>query len=61
MKRISKFSAIEIFREYERLENRLPTKAEWEMEWFGRVCSRNENNYYYQVRRKYLQEKESEV
>jgi hypothetical protein len=59
MKKVSKFSAIEIFREYERLENRLPTKAEWEMEWFGRVCRRNENNYYYQVKKKFLEECEA--
>lgn len=60
MKKVSKFSAIEIFREYERLENRLPTKEEWEMEWFGRVCRRNENNYYYQVKKRFLQEREEE-
>ena len=59
MKRQSKFSAIEVFREFERLENRLPTQAEWEMEFYGRVCRRNENNYYYQVKRKFLEEKEN--
>lgn len=55
MKRVSKFSATAIFDEYMRLENRIPSKAEWEMEFYGRMCKRNENNYYYQVKKRWLE------
>ena len=53
--------AIQIFKEFERLENRLPGKSEFDQEFYGRILKRGESNYYYQVKRKYLQEKESEI
>ena len=59
MKRLSKYSAVEIFYLYEEKEQRLPTKKEWEIEYYGRVCDRNESNYYYSVKRKYLAEREA--
>lgn len=50
--------AIKLFEEMDRLENRLPTKAEFDEAYYGRVLRRGESNYYYQVKRKYLKERE---
>ena len=51
-------TAYSIFDKYERLENRLPTREEFELEFYGKVRERNESRYYYQAKRKYLAEKE---
>lgn len=37
--------ACQIFEDYERLENRLPTKAEFEIEFYGE--EKKESKYYY--------------
>ena len=54
-----KTRAIEVFKEFERLENRLPTKAEFDQEYYGRVLKRGESNWYYAVKRKFLQERDA--
>lgn len=56
MKKIIKrgTNAMQIFIDYERDENRLPTKAEFDLALYGRELRRGESNYYYTVRRKYL-------
>ena len=56
MKRVK---AIQIFYDYERFENRMPTKEEWEKEFYGRVMRPTESRYYYQVRKRFLQECEA--
>ena len=52
--------AVQIFYDFERLENRLPTKAEFDQAYYGKELRRGESNYYYQVKQKYLQEREEE-
>lgn len=47
-------NAMQIFIDYERFENRLPTKAEFDLSLYGRELRRGESNYYYTVKRKYL-------
>lgn len=47
-------NAMQIFIDYERLENRMPTKAEFDLQLYGRELRRGESNYYYTVKRKYL-------
>lgn len=46
--------AIKIFEEYQRIENRMPTKKEWDYEYYGREMRRGESNYYYTVKKKWL-------
>lgn len=53
-----KTRAIEVFREFERLENRIPSKEEFDLAYYGRKLRRGESNWYYQVKRKYLEESE---
>lgn len=48
--------AIQIFIDYMRFENRMPTRKEFEREWYGREMPRGKSNYYYQVREKFLEE-----
>ena len=50
-----KTKAIEVFREFERLENRLPSKNEFDLAFYGRVLRRGESNWYYAVKKKYLE------
>ena len=50
--------AIQIFYDYEEQENRLPTKKEFDVAYYGRVLRRGESNWYYQVKKKFLEEKE---
>ena len=54
------FKAIQIFIDYDKLENRLPTRKEFELAWFGRELRRNESNYYYKVKKDFLAEREAE-
>jgi hypothetical protein len=54
------FKAIQIFIDYEKLENRLPSRKEFELAWFGRELRCNESNYYYKVKRDFLAEREDE-
>lgn len=51
------FKAIQIFYNYEKLENRLPSKDEFDMEWYGRKLRRGVSNYYYQVKKSFLSER----
>ncbi len=51
------FKAIQIFYNYDRLENRLPSKDEFDMEWYGRKLNRGVSNYYYQVKKIFLSER----
>lgn len=51
MKEIRK-KACQIFEEYDRLENRLPSKLEFELEYYGE--EKKESRYYYMVKRRYL-------
>ena len=53
-------TALQVFEELYKEENRIPTKAEWETRWFGRPCKRNENNYYYVIKKKWLNKQESD-
>ena len=50
-----KMNAIQIFYDYDRLENRLPTREEFEKEYYGQT---KRGTYYYQVKREYLEERE---
>lgn len=52
------FTAFSIFENYMRLENRIPSKDEWDEVWYGRKLRRGESNYYYTVKRKWLAEQE---
>lgn len=52
------FKAIQIFIDYEKLENRLPSRKEFELAWFGRELRHNESNYYYKVKKDFLAERE---
>lgn len=51
--------AIQIFYDFQRLENRLPTKAEFDEAYYGRVLRRGESNWYYAVKKKFLEESEA--
>lgn len=51
-----KVKAAFIFDEYMRLENRLPTRKEFEEEFYGE--EKPNSRYFYQVRKKWLSEKE---
>lgn len=53
-----KTTAIEIFREFERMENRLPSKDEFDIAFYGRTLSRGESNWYYKVKKRFLQERD---
>lgn len=55
------FKAIQIFYNYDKLENRLPTKEEFDKEWYGKKLRRGVSNYYYQVKRMFLEEGELNV
>lgn len=44
--------ACQIFEEFEEREGRLPTKTEFEQEYYGEV--KKESRYYYMVKRRYL-------
>lgn len=51
-------NAYSIFEDYLRLENRMPTKKEFDIEFYGRALDHNESNYYYYVKRRYLAERD---
>ena len=51
--------AIKLFEEMDRLENRIISKAEFDLAYYGRKLRRGESNYYYQVKRKYLEGREA--
>lgn len=51
-----RINAIQIFYDYDRLENRLPTKEEFEMAYYNQI--KKGGKYYYQVKREYLEERE---
>lgn len=55
-----KVNAIQIFYDYDRIENRLPTREEFEKAYYGRVMEPTESRYYYTVRKRFLQEREEE-
>lgn len=48
--------AIEVFREFYKEENRLPKKEEFDFIFYGRELRRGESNWYYAVRKKFLEE-----
>lgn len=48
--------AIQIFYDYDSMENRLPTKQEFDLAYYGRVLKRGESNWYYKVKKKFLEE-----
>ena len=57
MKKVNNgIKAIQVFYDYERLENRLPTKQEFDLAYYGRILQRGESNWYYQVKRKFINE-----
>lgn len=61
MEKVNKgIKAIQIFYDYDKLENRLPTKKEFDLAFYGRVLGSNESNWYYTVRKKFLKEREEE-
>lgn len=61
MKKVNKgMKAVQIFYDYERLENRLPSRNEFDLAFYGRILSRGESNYYYQVKREFLKETKEE-
>lgn len=51
-------NAIQIFYDFERLENRLPSKNEFDLAYYGRTLTTNQSNYYYTVRRRFMAEKQ---
>lgn len=49
--------AIQIFEDFMRLENRIPTREEWEEEYYGEeAAEKSKNKYYYKVKRMFLEE-----
>lgn len=56
----TRVKAIQIFYDYERLENRMPTKEEFEQAFYGRVMKKSESRYYWAVKKQYLKECEEE-
>lgn len=60
MKKEYGVKAIQVFYDYERLENRLPTKNEFDQAYYGRILRRGESNWYYAVKKKFLAEREAE-
>jgi hypothetical protein len=52
-------NAYSIFEEYERNENRIPTKNEFDALFYGRTLKTGESNYYYSVKKKWIAECES--
>ena len=62
MKKANKgIKAIQVFYDFERLENRLPEKSEFDLAFYGRELRRGESNYYYQAKREFLKEMEGET
>ena len=55
-KNSNRVKAIQIFYDFDRLENRLPTKEEFDIIFYGRKLSRGESNWYYAVKKKFLEE-----
>lgn len=55
------FTAFSIFEDYMRLENRIPSKDEWDEVWYGRKLRRGESNYYYTIKRKWLERERGEA
>lgn len=55
-----KVNAIQIFYDYERLENRLPSREEFETAYYGQVMDPTKSRYYYTIRKRFLQEREEE-
>lgn len=47
-------NAYSIFEEYERVENRLPSKLEFDQAFYGRPLNYGESNYYYTAKKKWL-------
>ena len=56
MRKKRRILAEQIFADYERFENRLPSRVEFNMEFYGYDPGQS-SRYYYAVKRKYLQEK----
>lgn len=57
MKKVdNSIKAIKIFYDYERMENRLPTKQEFDLAYYGRILERGESNWYYKVKRNFIEE-----
>lgn len=56
----TRVKAIQIFYDYERLENRMPTREEFEVAFYGRVMKKHESRYYWTVKKQYLEEREEE-
>lgn len=52
--------AIQVFYDYEKLENRLPSKNEFDLAYYGRTLRRGESNWYYTVKKRFLEEKKIE-
>jgi hypothetical protein len=48
-------TAYSIFDDYMRFENRIPSKSEFDLEFYGRKTLHNQTNYYYQVKKKWLE------
>lgn len=48
------FKAIQIFLDYYKLENRLPSKVEFDLAWYGRDRGRN-SRYYWRVKKQFLE------
>lgn len=59
MKKVNKgMKAVQIFYDFERLENRLPSKNEFDLAYYGKELRRGQSNYFYQVKREFLKEME---
>lgn len=53
-------TAISIFYEYWERDGGIPTRAEFENEYYGKVCERGESNYYYKVKDNFLKQLEEQ-
>ena len=53
-------TAYSIFDDYMKFENRIPTKKEFDFEFYGKETPHNQTNYYYTVRRNWLSQEASE-
>ena len=53
-------TAISIFYEYWERDGGIPTRAEFENEYYGKVCERGESNYYYKVKENFLKQLEEQ-
>lgn len=48
-------TALSIFYDFQREQNRIPTKDEFDLAFYGKELNRGASNYYYRVKKKFLE------